>query len=82
MKSPVEYLKDWYNVKTTHGLWLNLLKDIVFFSLFFYIGFNSNQYCVKQGLLTVNQYKQLQLNHTLLNQTFNISDFNLTLVKK
>jgi hypothetical protein len=70
----LKVLRDWYGVSTNKALALNLFKDIVFYSLFFYVAFNANQFCVKQGLPTFKEYLNLT-NHSIF---VNTSALNLT----
>jgi hypothetical protein len=74
----LEKIRNIYGVKTNKGLLFNVIKDIVFYSLFFYVALNSNSYCVSQGLPTVEQYKQGLIGNTTIYHNFTKDLINLT----
>jgi hypothetical protein len=62
-------LRSWYDAKSNKHLLLNIIKDIFFISIFLYIGFDANTYCIKQNLPTFKEYNST--NHTFINPMLN-----------
>jgi hypothetical protein len=65
----IEILKSLYGAKSNKHLLAYIIKDAIFWTLFFYIALNSNSYCVQMGLPTVKEYQERLINKTFTNFT-------------